>query len=785
MNKFYREAIFIGSRNPFKKTKLKWLIEKYFSKIDSPDNLLTFSENVPERGKSFVEVAANKARFISKIYPGYVITSDSGVDIPALGSNWNALKTKRFIKKKNATDFERMDALLKLMNSKEGQERTIYWKEAIAIAKDGKVIYTTEAKSCPMLLQKTYNPKKYQEGIWLCSLFYYPQYGKNYFDLTKEELELDGEDTWWELKNKVESFLDYKKSDTDIRNKIYTFDLTKYSLAKNIFESLKYNIVVPYISNHHHNNLSKRNLFKKPIISPYDVAAAIVGTKEDLSIINPKILLSRITINISKSSKKATFSYNDGFQVRKINLSRVPHKNTQLLLDNNSYLSYISAYLKSLLSKHFTILSFNALGSKTNTFIIDSTSTKLPINKLAKVHINDSLDKNDIRKISNAVILNEKLLAQQANLLHGLESKEVIVSNSINLIDHWPKNPYIENIKRQVERKIKELLSSSKAAIDWRDLLLQVLFRTTTYSPRNLFYNGSKLLLYLESCGVFENWQNIPLLSESELRKYTLNTDLIDEIINEQIIIALNRFSQSQFNVKKFFNKMSYFNGNWKMVWQENKLFITDGHNFKKILFKPVDPNLASAIHNQFHYIHAPRATAAFGLFIEGSQYPFSVESVEYVKRNYKKNGLLLFGYNPLNCIELTRLYNRPFSPIGTSSLIDKMIFHYYNREHPEVEAVSTTIMPDYAFSKSQIAGPVSHVYLITKGKHTFIEKKINSQTVYELVTNKKIEGERLYSLIQSHPKTPLLPVFQVLYQIGAKSFTEAEGLENKMIELT
>ena len=320
--------------------------------------------------------------------------------------------------------------------------------------------------------------------------------------------------------------------------------------------------------------------------------------------------------------------------------------------------------------------------------------------------------------------------------------------------------------------------------IDWRDLLLQILFRSTTYSPRSLFLNGSGLLSYLENKGVYENWRNISLLSDSELCQYKLNPDIIDEIINERIIIDVNRFSKSQFNTKKFFNFPNYFDGNWKLEWKDNNLLITNGRKFKRVLFKQVEPKLAAAIHDQFHYIHSSRATSAFGLFLEGSDYPFSIESVEHVKRSYKKNALLLFGFNPLNCIELTRLYNRPFSPTGSSSVIDKMIFEYYNREHPEIEAVSTTIMPDYAFSKSQIAGPVSRVYLVAKRKHTFAERKINSKVVYELVTNKKIEEEGLYGLIQSHPKTPLLPVFQVLHQIGEKSFSDSDIIKGKMVEL-
>lgn len=782
MNKLFSEPILIGTRNVFKKDKLKWLVGNHFSTIEYIENFGELDEEIPERGKSFAAISANKARSLSRKYPGYVISSDSGVDIPALGNQWNALKTKRFVYKKNATDFDRMDALLELMKSKEGSERIVYWKEAIAIAKNCKVIYCTESKSCPMILQKNYDPRKYKKGIWLCSLFHYPQYNKNYFDLTKEELDVDGEDTWWELKDKTESFFNHKKEYT--KENIYTFDLSKYSINESILESLEYNIIIsPNIK--HYKNILKETMFKKPLISPFHIAAAMISTNEDITAIHPKTMLSRITFKIHKDTKKVTCLYNNGVKEQELDLKKVRYSQIKTLLHDHKYLSSISAYLKSLANKGFILVSFSILGRKTSTFIINSREGKMPFNKFSKIHIRGTLNKRNIKKISNTAVLNQKLIHQQNALLQDIEKKEIITSKEIDLINEWPRNPYIENIKRQISEKVKNKLSNTKISIDWRDLLLQVLFRSTTYSPRSLFLDGANLLNYLEGMGIYENWRNIPNLSDDELIKYKINKDIIDQLIEEQLLIALNRLTQSKLNVKEFFNFNQYFNGKWKIVWKENDLFITDGNKVKKVVFKPVDPKLATMVHNQFHYMHTPRAAAAFGLFIKGSKYPFSVESVEYLKRNYKKNSLLLFGYNPINCIELTRLYNRPFSPMGTSSVMDRMIFEYYNREFPEIEAVSTTIMPDYAFSKSQIAGPVSKVYLVTKKKHTFAERKINSQIVYGLVTNKKIEDENLYGLIQSHPKAPLLPVFQVLHQITEKSFKDIDIMNGKMIELT
>lgn len=200
-------SILIGTKNPHKIKKMREMTDSYFGKIDYLAEFEGQIKEAEEKGETFEEIAINKAKAYSRQYKGYVIAGDGGLDVPSLSKNWNALLTKRFIGKDNASDFERLDAFLELMKNKKGDERKSYWHEAIAIAKDGKKIFSAEEVSVPTIIQEAYDPKKYRPGIWLCSLFYYPQYGKNFFDLTQEELEEDGEDTWWELGERVEEFL--------------------------------------------------------------------------------------------------------------------------------------------------------------------------------------------------------------------------------------------------------------------------------------------------------------------------------------------------------------------------------------------------------------------------------------------------------------------------------------------------------------------------------------------------------------------------------------------------
>lgn len=198
-------SILIATKNPHKQEKLSWIIKGFFDQIDML-NKANIEADLDEKGSTFEEVATYKAIFYSKKYKGYVIATDSGMRIPALGKKWNGLLTKRFVGRKNVSDFERMDKLLELMKDKKGEERTMCWKEALAITKDGEKVFSCEVEGSEGLMQERYDPRKYKKGIWLCSLWHYPQFGKNFFDLTEEETK-QAEISWWRLRGKTRKFL--------------------------------------------------------------------------------------------------------------------------------------------------------------------------------------------------------------------------------------------------------------------------------------------------------------------------------------------------------------------------------------------------------------------------------------------------------------------------------------------------------------------------------------------------------------------------------------------------
>ncbi len=207
MNKKYSKII-LATNNLHKKEKLKWIIEGFFSEVQ----ILQSSIDVEENGDSFEKNAQIKALAVAKRKNSYAIATDGGVLIPSLGKNWNALLTRRFAGKEDITDFDRMDAFLGIMKDKKGQDRTITWKESIAIASPEKIIFSVEVGGDTGVLQKTYDPKQYREGIWLCTLTSYPQFGgRNFFDLNEEEKKY-GEISWWKLRDKTREFLtDYFK----------------------------------------------------------------------------------------------------------------------------------------------------------------------------------------------------------------------------------------------------------------------------------------------------------------------------------------------------------------------------------------------------------------------------------------------------------------------------------------------------------------------------------------------------------------------------------------------
>lgn len=196
------KTILVASSNKHKQKKLTEIVKDFFDVVDYPKNL---NLDIDEAGSTFLANASIKAIEYSKNYPGYVICTDGGVLIPALKDKWDPLRTKRFAGE-NISDFDRIAILLEMMKDKEDEDRKMVWQEALAIGYQGKIVFKTQARGVDGYLQKDFNPEHYREGIWVCSVWFFPQFNKNFFELIDKEID-EVEISWERLKTDVHEFL--------------------------------------------------------------------------------------------------------------------------------------------------------------------------------------------------------------------------------------------------------------------------------------------------------------------------------------------------------------------------------------------------------------------------------------------------------------------------------------------------------------------------------------------------------------------------------------------------
>lgn len=190
------QSIIIGSKNPHKQRKLAEIVSGYLQPVTVPD-----CPAFDEKGDTFQTVAEQKALLYAQRFGGLAISTDGGAVIPALTKEeWEPIHTRRFA----GNDQERIEKLLELMQNKE--DRLVQWFEAVAIADREKVLFSTTAQAMDGVIDKAFNLTFYQEGIWLCSITSFPQFGgKNFFELSSDE-QAQTEDSWSELKKRVSDF---------------------------------------------------------------------------------------------------------------------------------------------------------------------------------------------------------------------------------------------------------------------------------------------------------------------------------------------------------------------------------------------------------------------------------------------------------------------------------------------------------------------------------------------------------------------------------------------------
>ena len=196
--------ILLATTNPAKQARLRWLLDGLGLTCVTPEET-GVAPPVEEEGATHREVAARKAGAWSRAFGGLALASDGGALIPALGTRWDSLRTRRFAGEA-ADDRARVEALLRLLEPCQGQVRRIAWREAGAVADAGRVLGVWEAEGGEGVVARTFDPRRVNPGFWVATVWCLPALGKRYLECTEEELARAG-DPWAALKPQVQAFL--------------------------------------------------------------------------------------------------------------------------------------------------------------------------------------------------------------------------------------------------------------------------------------------------------------------------------------------------------------------------------------------------------------------------------------------------------------------------------------------------------------------------------------------------------------------------------------------------
>jgi inosine/xanthosine triphosphate pyrophosphatase family protein len=209
-----RLRVVAGTGNAAKAAELRRVLAGAVAVEEAPRDISPkIREHDPERAGDVAHVAAAKAREWSRALTergegnAFVVASDGGLLIPALGAAWDPLRTRRFAGE-DADDRARAEALLALASGLEGEERKIGWREAAAVARSGQVLKNFVAESPPGLLAHEVDPAGLTagDGFWVPAIWLCPEFGgKRLSELTAAEREAR-QDHWTLLGRELRRF---------------------------------------------------------------------------------------------------------------------------------------------------------------------------------------------------------------------------------------------------------------------------------------------------------------------------------------------------------------------------------------------------------------------------------------------------------------------------------------------------------------------------------------------------------------------------------------------------
>jgi len=385
------------------------------------------------------------------------------------------------------------------------------------------------------------------------------------------------------------------------------------------------------------------------------------------------------------------------------------------------------------------------------------------------------------------VVRQTQIEVRRKELAKALEGREVTTVPKFKL-DNWPTDALMDSTRAQVAIVVEEYIASQKFLCDPQDLKYQTLFRLTTVDVEDVYTDGQKLEDYLQEQGAYRNWRNILTLDQSFARQFRVKPEVLRPIIEEQATIIKERLKNSSLPIERILPKSGMFaEAGWVIQKRGVNVFaaqeegVTAASGLVPLEFREIDPELAKQFHSDLHYIHTPRADIAFGLYASGDDLPFSVLAVEKIDRPYKQNMLMIQGYDPRYCYDLTRLYSRPGTPGNTSSSMFSLTFNYMKAVYPEAQAVVSAFMPSYATGISMTSGGFDNPVLIKPLVHTFEERQANGSSAWEHITKRRqldAEGRRIRS------KFPLLPTVELMSSLQSPRYTPLVEAKDFMVEV-
>jgi XTP/dITP diphosphohydrolase len=172
--------IFLASSNPGKLREYRVLAGESpieLALLPNFNQIPPFEETAP----TFAENSAGKALYYSRFATGTVLADDSGLVVPALGGAPGVFSAR--YAGPGASDADRVQKLLREMNALNGDDRKARFVCVTTLAQDGRAVAVL-SDSVEGVIAKV---PKGSGGFGYDPVFFFPQLGRTYAEITREE----------------------------------------------------------------------------------------------------------------------------------------------------------------------------------------------------------------------------------------------------------------------------------------------------------------------------------------------------------------------------------------------------------------------------------------------------------------------------------------------------------------------------------------------------------------------------------------------------------------------